>query len=62
MKSVDATPSCPGIFSTRHILNISRELLQHDPQLKFIAKAIEKKIKNELAKMLDSDREKYEAF
>ena len=43
-------------------LNISRELLQHDHQLKFIAKAIEKKIKNELAKMLESDREKYEAF
>ncbi|MBQ7301527.1 MAG: molecular chaperone HtpG [Clostridia bacterium] len=43
-------------------LNISRELLQHDHQLKFIAKAIEKKIKNELAKMLENDREKYEAF
>ena len=43
-------------------LNISRELLQHDHQLKFIAKAIEKKIKNELAKMLESDREKYEEF
>ncbi|MBE6658777.1 MAG: molecular chaperone HtpG [Ruminococcaceae bacterium] len=43
-------------------LNISRELLQHDHQLKIIAKAIEKKIKNELARMLDSDREKYEAF
>ena len=43
-------------------LNISRELLQHDHQLKFIAKAIEKKIKNELAKMLEADREKYEEF
>ena len=43
-------------------LNISRELLQHDHQLKFIAKAIEKKIKNELVKMLESDREKYEEF
>ncbi|MGM9626413.1 MAG: molecular chaperone HtpG [Eubacteriales bacterium] len=43
-------------------LNISREMLQHDHQLKVIAKAIEKKIKNELAKMLESDREKYEAF
>ncbi|MBO5649637.1 MAG: molecular chaperone HtpG [Clostridia bacterium] len=43
-------------------LNISRELLQHDHQLKVIAKAIEKKIKNELAKMLESDRAKYEAF
>ena len=43
-------------------LNISREMLQHDHQLKVIAKAIEKKIKNELAKMLEADREKYEAF
>ena len=43
-------------------LNISRELLQHDRQLKIIAKAIEKKIKSELEKMLNSDREKYEAF
>ncbi len=43
-------------------LNISRETLQHDHQLKVIAKAIEKKIKNELAKLLESDREKYEAF
>ena len=41
-------------------LNISRELLQHDRQLKVIARAIEKKIKNELEKMLASDREKYE--
>ena len=43
-------------------LNISRELLQHDRQLKVIAKAIEKKIKNELQKMMESDREKYEKF
>ncbi len=43
-------------------LNISRELLQHDRQLKIIAKAIEKKIKNELEKMLESDRSKYEKF
>lgn len=43
-------------------LNISREMLQHDHQLKVIAKAIEKKIKNELAKMLEADREKYETF
>ena len=43
-------------------LNISRELLQHDRQLKVIAKAIEKKIKSELEKMLKSDREKYEKF
>ena len=43
-------------------LNISREMLQHDRQLKVIARAIEKKIKTELEKMMSSDREKYENF
>ena len=43
-------------------LNISREMLQHDRQLRVIAKTIEKKIKNELLKMLESDKEKYEKF
>ncbi len=43
-------------------LNISREVLQHDHQLKIIAKAIDKKIKSELTKLLKNDREKYEAF
>ena len=43
-------------------LNISREMLQHDRQLKIIAKALEKKISSELKKMLKSDREKYEKF
>ena len=43
-------------------LNISRETLQHDRQLKVIAKALEKKIKSELAKLMESDREKYEKF
>ncbi len=43
-------------------LNISRELLQQDRQLKIIAKNLEKSIKNELAKMLKNDREKYEKF
>ena len=41
-------------------LNISREMLQHDRQLKVIAKAIEKKIKSELEKMMANEREKYE--
>lgn len=41
-------------------LNISRELLQHDRQLKVIATNIEKKIKNELTSMLMEDRENYE--
>lgn len=43
-------------------LNISREVLQHDRQVKIIAKAIDKKIKSELAKMLKNNREKYEEF
>lgn len=43
-------------------LNISRELLQHDKQLKIIAKNIEKKIKKELEDMLENDRENYEKF
>ena len=43
-------------------LNISRELLQHDNQLKIIAKTLNKKIKAELLKMLKNDRENYEEF
>ena len=43
-------------------LNISREMLQHDRQLKVIAKGIEKKIKSELKSMLENEREKYEEF
>ena len=43
-------------------LNISREVLQHDRQLKVIANALEKKIKNELLKLLKDEREKYEKF
>ena len=43
-------------------LNISREMLQHDYQLKAIAKSLEKKIKTELGKFLANEREKYEAF
>ena len=43
-------------------LNISRETLQHDGQLKLIAKTIEKKIKSELEKMLKDEREAYEEF
>ena len=43
-------------------LNISRELLQHDRQLKVIAANLEKKIKNELAKLLEEDRAGYETF
>lgn len=43
-------------------LNISREVLQHDRQLKTIAQTLEKKIKNELASLMKKDREKYEQF
>lgn len=43
-------------------LNISREMLQHDRQVKIIAKNIEKSIKNELTKMLKNKREDYEKF
>ncbi len=43
-------------------LNISREMLQHDRQLKIMAKAIEKKIKSELLKLMESDRKTYEEF
>ena len=43
-------------------LNISRELLQHDRQLKIIAKALEKSIRNELTKLLKNDRAAYEKF
>lgn len=43
-------------------LNISREVLQHDRQLKTIAKTLEKKIKNELSSIMKKEREKYEEF
>lgn len=43
-------------------LNISREMLQHDRQLKAIAISLEKKIKSELLKMQKDDREAYENF
>ncbi|MCD7890532.1 MAG: molecular chaperone HtpG [Ruminococcus sp.] len=43
-------------------LNISREMLQYDRQLRVIAKSIEKTISNELKKMLKNEREKYEEF
>ena len=43
-------------------LNISREMLQQDRRLKIIAQRIEKKIKSELALMLEKERETYEKF
>ena len=43
-------------------LNISREMLQHDSQLRLIRSTLERKIKNELASWMKNDREKYDAF
>ena len=43
-------------------LNISREMLQHDRQLQLIERALERRIKGELEKLLENDREKYEAL
>ena len=43
-------------------LNISREMLQHDRQLKIIATNIEKRIKSELESLLKNNREQYETF
>ncbi|WP_208589450.1 molecular chaperone HtpG [Gracilibacillus suaedae] len=52
-----------GIVDSEDLsLNISREILQQDRQVKLIAKNIEKKIKNHLQSMLKNDREKYEKF
>ena len=52
-----------GVVDSQDLsLNISREMLQHDRQLKLIATNLEKKVKNELSRMLESDRENYEKF
>ena len=52
-----------GVIDTEDIpLNISRETLQEDKNLKLIAKSIESKIKKELLDLLEKDRDKYEEF
>ena len=52
-----------GVVDSQDLsLNISREMLQHDRQLRLIAGNLEKKIKNELARLMRDEREKYEAF
>ncbi len=52
-----------GVVDSQDLsLNISRELLQHDRQLKFIAQNLEKRVKSELEKLCKDDREKYEKF
>ena len=66
-KCADLLPDCfrfvKGVVDSPDFsLNISREMLQHDRQLKIIATALEKKIKNELVKLMKDDREKYEKF
>ena len=66
-KCADLLPDCfrfvKGVVDSPDFsLNISREMLQHTRQLKIIASALEKKIKNELAKRMKDDRETYEKF
>ena len=52
-----------GVVDSQDLsLNISREMLQHNRQLKVIARSIEKKIKSELKSMLENDRDAYETF
>jgi len=66
-RCADLLPECfrfaRGVVDSPDLsLNISRELLQHDRQLKIIAGNLEKKIKSELKKMLENDSEKYATF
>lgn len=51
-----------GLVDSELTLNISRETIQHNRQLKKIASGIEKKIKSELSNLLSNDREKYLKF
>ena len=66
-KSADLLPDyfsfVKGMVDSEDLsLNISREMLQHDRQLKLIAKNIKSKIKNQLQSLLKEEREKYEEF
>ena len=66
-KCADLVPECfnfvRGVVDSPDLnLNISRELLQHDRQLKIICTNLEKKIKAELERLLRDEREKYEQF
>ncbi len=66
-KCADLLPDCfrfvRGVVDTPDLsLNISREMLQHDRQLKVIANNLEKKIKAELLRLMNEEREKYEQF
>ncbi|OZT14540.1 molecular chaperone HtpG [Priestia aryabhattai] len=66
-KSADLLPDyysfVKGLVDSEDLsLNISREMLQHDRQLKLIAKNIKNKITSQLKSLLKDDREKYETF
>ena len=66
-RCADLLPDCfsfvRGLVDSQDLsLNISREMLQHDRQLKVIAGRLEKKIKSELLSMLKNDRETYDKF
>lgn len=66
-KCADLLPDCysfvKGLVDSQDLtLNISREVLQHDRQLKIIASHLKKKIKSELLSMLKNKREDYEKF
>ena len=66
-KCADLLPECfnfvRGVVDSPDLsLNISRELLQHDRQLKVISNNLEKKVRSELERMLKDDRENYEKF
>ena len=66
-KCADLLPDCfrfvRGVVDSPDLsLNISREILQHDRQLRVIAQNLEKKIRAELKKLLDENREAYTQF
>jgi len=66
-KCADLLPDCfrfvKGVVDSADFsLNISREVLQHDRQLKIIAANLEKKIRGELVRLQRDEREKYETF
>ncbi len=66
-KCSDVIPECfrfvRGVVDSPDFpLNISREMLQHSRQLTIIANNLEKKIKNELMRIMDEEPEKYETF
>jgi molecular chaperone HtpG len=66
-KCKDLLPDCfrfvKGVVDSPDLsLNISREMLQHDRQLSMIRSNLEKKIKNDLERILKEDRETYESF